>query len=326
MGKKCSFFGVLNLALALALTNCPAQAQYAAQSGQSLQGGVRTLDRSDPQDRPSMRINLGSPARGFFDNGAVFQGSAHMERIGPEVFRGWLTDNHPTFALSSQTIDPGLIVDVAGRWDHADKTLTKFGINYSHVKTGDITTELLAGARVLIINCAGEVKRDRLQCIRDFVQRGGYLLTTDWALNNMLEQTFPGYVDWNRGVNNKSVYAATYVRPDAVLGRGCVRSAPWKMDAGAHLIRIIRPDLVHVLVASPELANEERNHAGVLACIFPFGKGYVLHMVGHFDNNAAIAVGNFLPDPAPQIRISLRQALAANFIVAGVTAEAIPLK
>jgi|GEM_PF-1217277 len=352
MSTRCSYSVGKSAIIALvsALLFCtgllPVSAQYGgAGDGNTLQGGVSARDRlnrldraSLPPGRPSMTVNLGAastaglPARGFFDNGTTLQGGARTERVPPEVFRAWLTDNHPTFALSSETIAPSLVVDVAGHWDHADKTLTKLGINFNHVKSGDISPELLASAKVLIINCAGDVKRDRLQYIRDFVQRGGYLLTTDWALNSMLEQTFPGYVEWNRGVNNRSIYAATYINPDPILARGCVRSAPWKLDAGAHLVRVLRPDAVRVLVASAEMAGEERNHSngrnfgpsGVLACLFPFGKGYVLHMVGHFDNNATIAVGNFLPDPAPQIRISLRQALAANFVVAAVSGEQIP--
>ena len=334
--KSCLSIG-LAMGLAFCLGTCcestPALAQYGGTGdGSALQGGVSArdsltrLDRSRlTPDRPNMTINLGSPARGFFDNNNTLQsGLARTERVPPEVFRAWLTDNHATFALSSQTIAPGLIVDVAGHWDHADKTLTKLGINYTHIGTGDISPEVLSSARVLIINCAGAVKRDRLQYIREFVQRGGYLLTTDWALNSMLEQTFPGYVEWNKGVNNRSIYGATYVNPDPVLARGCVRNAPWKLDAGAHLVSVLKPDSVRVLVASSEMAADSKGHSGILACLFPFGKGYVLHMVGHFDNNAAIALGNFLPDPAPQIRISLRQALAANFVVAGVTGEAIP--
>jgi len=363
MGTRCSFSfdktatfalsSALSLTLILLSALLPAAAQYGGTGdGNTLQGGVSARDRLTRLNRPegllsspaqapafapqrqSMTVNLngssasgpaGLPARGFFDNGRTLQGGlARTERVPPEVFRAWLNENHPTFALSSQTIAPSLIVDVAGRWDHADKTLTKLGINFNHVKTGEISPELLASARVLIINCAGDVKRDKLQYIRDFVQRGGYLLTTDWALNSMLEQTFPGYVEWNRGVNNRSIYSATYINPDPILARGCVRSAPWKIDAGAHLVRVLKPDTVRVLIASAELAGEERGTGGVLACLFPFGKGYVMHMVGHFDNNATIAVGNFLPDPAPQIKISLRQALAANFVVAGVSGEPIP--
>ncbi|MBU6452886.1 MAG: hypothetical protein KGS72_13960 [Cyanobacteria bacterium REEB67] len=290
-----------------------------ARGGDPLQGGVSALD-----GRQTMRVNLGGAAEGFINNGPVLQGGlGHTEKVPPEAFRAWLTSNHPKFALEAQSMADGLVVDVKGQWDHADKTLKKLGIHYVQIRTGEINAEILAPAKVLIINCAGGVKRDRLQSIRDFVQRGGYLLTTDWALDNALDQTFPGYVSWDKGINHRSLYAATFVNPDAVLARGCVRNAAWKLDAGAHLVRILKPELVRVLVASPDLSIEDPDRAGVLACYFPFGKGYVLHMVGHFDNNATIAVGNLLNDPAPGIRISLRQAIATNFVVAGLTGLAI---
>jgi len=313
------------LTAALLLVAAPALGQDSGTGGgNALQGGVRALDSAAAdQEHQTMRINLGSAPAGFFDNGQapLHGGTVHTERVPPEVFRGWLTDNHSKFALSTQTMSSGLVIDVAGRWDHADKTLTKFGINYTEIRSGDISPQILAGARVLIINCAGEVKRDRLQFIRDFVQRGGYLLSTDWALNNMLEQTFPGYLIWNKGYNSHSIYWATYIHPDPILAKGCVRNAAWKLDEGAHLVRVVRQDVVRVLVTSADLCAEDPDRAGILACVFPFGKGYVLHMVGHFDNNAAIAIGNFLPDPAPNIKISLRQAIAANFVVAGLTGE-----
>ncbi len=37
-------------------------------------------------------------------------------------------------------------------------------------------------------------------------------------------------------------------------------------------------------------------------------------MVGYFDYNSGRAFANLLPDPAPKIGISLRQAIAINFI------------
>jgi len=54
---------------------------------------------------------------------------------------------------------------------------------------------------------------------------------------------------------------------------------------------------------------------GALAVNFTFGRGQVLHLVGHFDNNAGFAFTNTLPQPATGIGISLRQALATNFLV-----------
>lgn len=251
-------------------------------------------------------------------------GKVHSSRVEPLVFRAWLAKAHPELLTSGLTTGVGElspVVEVAGQWDKADKTLTKLEIPYRHVKSRDLSSELLSTCKVLIINCAGDLKRDKLQTIRDFVSQGGYLLTTDWALDRMLVQTFPGYVSWNKGINSKDIYDADYLAPDPVLANSTVRSAFWKLDQASHMVRILKPGVVRVLVGSRQLAAEDPDHTGALAVIFPFGKGYVLHMVGHFDNNARIAVGNFLPDSATDIGISLRQALAANFVAAALKGE-----
>lgn len=254
-------------------------------------------------------------------------GKVHSSRVEPQVFRAWLAKAHPellTAGLTNTASESSPVVEVAGQWDKADKTLTKLELPFRHVKSRDVSSELLSSCKVLIINCAGDLKRDKLQAIRDFVSQGGYLLTTDWALDRMLVQTFPGYVSWNKGINSKDIYDAEYLAPDPILANNTVRSAFWKLDQASHMVRIMKPGTVRVLVGSRQLAAEDPDHTGALAVIFPFGKGYVLHMVGHFDNNAKIAIGNFLPDPAPAIGISLRQAMATNFIVAGIQGKRLP--
>ncbi len=297
---------------------------HAKQSLQALQGNVTSVDAAqDMAGQTRVNLNAAHAIANFIDLPPV-TGKAQSARVDPLVFRAWLSKAHPDFVLSGSASDASAVVEVAGQWDKADKTLSKLQIPYQHVKAGQLTPEMLAGTKVLIINCAGQIKRDRLQTVRDFVKNGGYLLTTDWALDNMVAQTFPGYISWNKGVNKKDIYDAEYLSPDPVLAINTVRSAFWKLDAASHLIRILKPDAVRVLITSRQLAGEDPDKAGVLAVIFPFGRGYVLHMVGHFDNNAKIAVGNFLPDSSPAIGISLRQAIATNFIVAGMTGKRLP--
>lgn len=289
----------------------------------SLQGNVTSVDAVQNPGQTRVNLNPAHAIANFIDLPPV-SGKAQSARVEPVVFRAWLEKAHPDFVLKGSATDASAIVEVAGQWDKADKTLTKLQLPFQHVKSRDLSPELLANTKVLIINCAGNIKRDRLQSIRDFVKNGGYLLTTDWALDNMLVQTFPGYIAWNKGVNKRDIYDAEYLAPDPVLAVNTVRSAFWKLDSASHLIRVLKPDAVHVLITSRQLAGEDPDKAGVLAVIFPFGRGYVLHMVGHFDNNAKIAVGNFLPDSAPAIGISLRQAIASNFIVAGMTGKRLP--
>lgn len=259
----------------------------------------------------------------IFENGVAQRPSSTS--VPPVVYRGWLEKTHPKFALNATMSPKESLIEVKGQWDDAARTLKNLGIPFTRIRAGQLRPDVLSHAKVVVINCAGELRREQLQDIRDFVSNGGYLLTTDWALDNMLAQTFPGYVEWNRAKSDHNMYSSTIVNPDPVLFNNTVRSAYWKLDLSAHLIRIRRPDAVRILCTSPELASEDPDRLGALAVVFRFGKGYVLHMIGHFDNNSGIALGNLLPDPAPGIGISLRQAMATNFVVAGLTRTPIPM-
>lgn len=236
-------------------------------------------------------------------------------RVGEDVYRAWLGKTHPQFSLKAESLDPIEVLEVKGTWDKADRTLKNLGIPHTTIGSGQLNRIGLSRTKVLVINCAGTLDRNSLQGIRDFVMRGGYLLTTDWALENMLGQTFPGYVEWNKGKSKGNVVDARVVLPDRELFQGTVNNASWKLDEESQTVRVLKPDVVKVLAVSRDLAPLDPDRQGILAVAFSFGKGKVLHLVGHFDNNALPFFPRHLPDPAPVIGIGLRQAMAANFIV-----------
>ena len=239
-------------------------------------------------------------------------------RVDQDVYRAWLSKTHPQFSLKAQTVDPIEVLELKGQWDKADRTLKNLGIPHTTIGAGQLDRTGLSRTKVLVVNCAGTLDRESLQAIRDFVMRGGYLLTTDWALDNMLRQTFPGYVEWNKGKSKGNVVDAQVVLPDRELFQGTVSNASWKLDEESQTIRVLKPDAVRVLAVSRGLAPLDPDRLGILAVSFAFGKGKVLHLVGHFDNNSLPLLPRHLPDPAPIIGIGLRQALAANFVVSGL--------
>ncbi len=291
-----------------------------------LQGGVYDWSAlSGTAQEDLLRGNVDTMVR----TSPALAGSA-SKNVPPEVFKAWLGKAHQRFALNLDKMSNESIIEVKGQFDDAGKTLRAFGINYKRVSPDQIVNMPLDNTRVVIINCAGTLSRRAFQKIRDFVMQGGYLLTTDWTLNNFVEGAFPGYIEWDHSSNRKAVYDAEVAEIDPVLFSHTVTNALWKMDNGCHLARSIRPGTVRILARSTQLAQEDRNGAGQggLAFLFPFGRGYVLHLVAHFENNSGLGIlfPNTLPDAAPVIGISLRQAIAANFIVSALEGERIPTK
>jgi hypothetical protein len=285
----------------------------------------RTVVRAKPHNEPLVGAVTRADA---FKSGVDYM--AHVppgmragvnQTVMPEVFRAWIEKSDPE--ILSVVLNPQQVLVVKGQWDDSARTLDKFRIPYNRIGARSMRDIPLDRVKVLIVDCSGYLPRESFQRIRDWVAAGGYLLTTDWALDNTLQKTFPGYVEWNHKINREGLYEAEAVDPDAILFRNAVPVANWRTEMECHLLTVLKPDAVRVLVRSRALAREDGQ--GILAVTFPFGRGHVLHLVGHFDNNPmSFHFGNSLPDPAPVIGISLRQAIAANFVVAGLTGRHIP--
>lgn len=255
---------------------------------------------------------------------APVQGGVKSDIVKPKVYQNWLKKTHPQFALNVSKYSEDTVVVVKGQWDNSAKTLKKLRVNHKRVSAKEFNKLSLKDTKVVIIDCEGGLDRLGKQKLRTFVIRGGYLLSTDWDLDGFLSSTFMNYVVWNKATNRKLIYDATVIDADPVLFKNTVTNAPWKLDQESHLIRIMNPKKVRLLIVSRKLQKEDPDRLGALAIAFPFGRGYVLHMAGHFDNNSGIPIRHRLPDPAPVIQLSLRQALAINFLVAGVENRKIP--
>lgn len=273
----------------------------------------------------SMEVQrLEADARFFLQKAVVNQ------IVQPAVFKAFVETNNPGFLLSAENNSDSILL-IHGQWDDSDKPLHSLGLKYKAIKTKEMSEFPFDKAKVLIIDCAGEIPRISFQKVRDFVARGGYLLTTDWGLQNVLEQCFPGYVQWNRDNTEGVITDAFIVEPDSGLLRGLNgRMFTWKLDKLSQCVRILRQDKVHLIARSAHLSRQDPQLrvlpdpmlAGALAVEFSFGRGKVLHLVGHFDNCSNSFKPQMLPDPTPGGGISLRQVLATNFIIEALTKKA----
>lgn len=238
--------------------------------------------------------------------------------VQPKVYQAWLHETHPDLGVHGKNE----VVNIKGQWDDSSHALHNFGVLCNKMPASKMSPESLAGTKIIVVDCAGDLKTDELKMINLFVRNGGYLLTTDWALEGCLTRAIPGYISWNSGYSPKELVDANVVGPSEYdLLRNVPPRSYWNLDMKCQTVHVIKPNDVQILVRSKALRRDDPDQIGILAVAFPYGKGRVLHLVGHFDSNSDRAFNNMLPDPAPGIQISLRQAIAANFIAEALKTE-----
>jgi hypothetical protein len=98
--------------------------------------------------------------------------------------------------LLADTTDSNVIV-VEGIYDRVQNVLDLAKIRHTVVPPAAVATLNLGPEQLLIVNCPGQVGEDGVPVIRRFVDDGGSLITTDWALKHVLEPAFPGLVAYN---------------------------------------------------------------------------------------------------------------------------------
>jgi hypothetical protein len=265
-----------------------------------------------------------------------------MPNVGKGTFDHWMKEAHPDFYLSAEKNDPNALIEMVGEHEALMAQRHVCGIDCRRILMAgeylqaSTTRRLLIGRppKVLVyeVNCSCSLNNPL--AVRQFVKDGGFLIVTGRDLHGV-QEAFPGRVaSANGSLPRDELVDAELLRPDQVLSTNLVTNARWYIPLGFPPIKVLNRAAVRVLCTSRQLAEEVPDGQGVLAAIFPYGRGYVLCLVGTVDNslghiNTDSGVVKFnlreaLPDPAPKVHISLRQGIAANFIEAGLTKTRIP--
>lgn len=278
-----------------------------------IQGGISTWKK-------------GTISNGMDDRAAMLMQSAPIiptpKIVGAsqKVLKGWFEANHPGLIAK---IAKDAIVEVKGEWDDSGHVIRTFGIPFKRVLSQDLAKQDLSKSKIVVVNCEGHLSREAIHNLRGFVSQGGYLLSTDWALQNVIEQAFPGVIEAIPGTFTSEflnvVVPAVVVSNDPELTAGATPVGSWELVKKSQLLRVIRTAGVQVLARSKALY--EKDDVGILAVVFNYRKGRVMHLVGHFDFNSELRFNTAVPDSAPTLGFSLRQAFAANFIAQALQSQ-----
>lgn len=196
------------------------------------------------------------------------------------------------------------ILVVRGSFDHMEAVLEELGIPFTLRSPFELATEYDFSKHKLVFwNCGDWVLPPRfrepvLRSVRDWVHGGGYLFTTDWAVGTLLAPAFPGYLDSSGGRRTLEELVVE-VQPVASHAKHALlegvfdttAQAKWWLESASFDVIVRDPSKVEVLVEAPRLAGRPYNRSSVIAATFSYGRGRVLHVMGHYDQQKGNLAG-----------------------------------
>lgn len=204
-------------------------------------------------------------------------------QAGAKGFREKLARTAPADeALLRQMRESDTIV-VRGTYDFAEDVLTAMQVPFVLVDAGLLAQTTLRPEQAVLVNCPGEIDPAGLEALRKFVELGGYLVTTDWALKHVLEKAFPGFVRYNGRPSADDVVRVEIVAQGAEMLKDLVdtRDDPqWWLEGSSYPIQILDREKVEVLIRSKEM--EQKYGEAPIAVRFSCGRGQVFHIVSHY--------------------------------------------
>jgi len=262
---------------------------------------------------------LGAPIGGgrllLPDNQFGKDGADGMNRRASDYLRASLGGRSGASGLLRRLKKSDLLV-ARGHYDKIEETLRLLTLPYDSVPMVRLDRMDFKGRKVLIVNCSNETLAEKtIERIRRFVKEGGYLLTTDWAVANVLERAFPKYVRPLRRNGRKVITPDEVIRIRGVPGmkrhvlmKGTTiadGTAKWWLEESSFPFEVLKKDAVEVLITSDDLMD--RYGVSSVAVTFRYGKGRVLHMLGHIYQMEGNLKGTFST-----------QRIMANFLIAAI--------
>lgn len=253
-----------------------------------------------PEDRNASNLGFGSgPRRDNRDNASApvsFQGnpafeggqSVDLNRRAADLLAESLGGAARLDRRLSGLADGSRVLVVRGVYDHAEKVLGLLDQSHRVVSVEDLELLTLDADGFILFACGDEEpSAESVQHLRAFVEAGGFLCTTDWALESVVLRAFPGKLRslhaGKKGIATRNEQVTFRLpSPAHPLVRGLREAedgARWWIEDSAYPLEVVDTKGVTVLVESEEFRRRYRS--GLLAVHFKVGKGEVLHLVGH---------------------------------------------
>lgn len=209
------------------------------------------------------------------------QGAAYQ--TGARMARERITREAPLDADALATVEASDVIVVAGRYDHVEQVLHGLEMPFTAIAPEQLAQVQLRPEQLVVLNCPGKVGDVNVGRIRSFVEAGGSLFSTDWAIEHVVQRAFPDTIA--RGGTNTAddVVPIQILDHDNPFLRGVMDGADepvWWLEASSYPIHVLDRRRVQVLIGSRELAS--RYGESPVAVLFEWGAGEVFHMISHY--------------------------------------------
>lgn len=204
-------------------------------------------------------------------------------RAASTVVKQRMADERPADAKLLEAVEAADIVVVRGEYDRVESVLRSLGLKHTVVNPEKVASLELNARQLLIVDCPGNIPRAGIERIRKFVNAGGYLYTTDWALTNVVQKAFPGFIAYNGHPTTNDVVEVEVKQTEHNLLKHLTLSKDnpkWWLESSSYPIEVLDPEKVEVLITSPEMRRKYGQ--APIAVHFRYGDGQVLHMASHF--------------------------------------------
>ena len=240
--------------------------------------------------RRQQTMTPGELKESFTKHEAITTNAKAADYVRGELGRGSGRQGNLLKTLSRNDL---LVVD--GTFDKVGRVLHALKLPFLTVSPRAIAVKHapdLSKHKVIFWNCGESLPPDQLvvatRRLRSFVKKGGYLFTTDWAIGNVVQLAFPGYLSTS-GPRSPLPETTVGIEPargklehnllKGVFPRGA--QGRWWLEQASFDIKVMRKHDVEVLITSSDL-EKIYNKSPVVAATFVYGRGRVLHVMGHY--------------------------------------------
>jgi hypothetical protein len=151
------------------------------------------------------------------------------------------------------------VIVARGAYDFIERVFSKMEMPHKVVDPSAFEAFGPSPEQIVFLNCPGKVDEEGVRNLRNFVEKGGFLFTTDWALKHVIEPGFPGTLRYNgKATGDEVVRVEIDAKEDpflkSLIGEG--DDPQWWIEGSSYPIEILDKNNVEVLVRSKEVKEK----------------------------------------------------------------------